>query len=99
MSEAGVQARRGKLLLFASAAALALYGASAQAQTAQDAPVQTRAPDGRGPDGRGPDGLAPGAAYLESDAIEQNRDTGVWRARGRVESRYEGRVVRADEVD
>ena len=95
MSEAGVQARRGKLLLFTSAAALALYGAAAQAQApGTDAPVQTRAPDERGPDG-----LVPGAAYLESDSIEQDRDGGVWRARGRVESRYENRVVRADEVD
>ena len=89
MSEAWVKARRGKLLLFTSAAALALSGASAYAQTAADAPVATR----------GPDGLAPGAAYLESDSIQQDRDGGIWRARGRVESRYENRVVRADEVD
>jgi LPS-assembly protein len=90
MSEAWVQARRGKVLLFTSAAAIALFGAAAHAQTAGDAPVPTNRPA---------DGLAPGAAYLESDSIQQDRDTGLWRARGRVESRYEGRVVRADEVD
>jgi len=95
MSEAWADTRPGKLWLFTSAAALALYATSAAAQAPGAAGAQSA---GAQPANRPADGLAQGAAYLESDSLSQDRDNGIWIARGRVESRYEGRVVRADEV-
>jgi LPS-assembly protein len=95
MSEAWADARPGKLWLFTSAAALALVATSASAQSSAGG----AAPSSSGPaTNQGADGLAPGAAYLESDSLSEDRNSGIWTARGRVESRYENRVVRADEV-
>ena len=103
MSEAWAQVRHGRMRLFGGAAAVALFAVTAQddAQAQEPAPAAAPAQPGTGSQTsgqRGPDGLAPGGAYLESDSLSQDRDSGVWIARGRVESRYEGRVVRADEV-
>ena len=91
MSEAWAQP--GKLRLFTSVAALALFGSAAWAQ-APSAPAL----GGEATANRPPDGLAPGAAYLESDSLSQDRIANTWTARGNVESRHEGRVVRAQEV-
>jgi LPS-assembly protein len=107
MSEAWAQVRQGRMRLFGGAAAVALIATAAhddaQAQTTPDGQgggqsVSAAQPAAPGAATRGPDGLPPGGAYLESDSLEQDREAGVWIARGSVESRYEGRVVRADEV-
>lgn len=68
-------------------------GAVCQNVLCREAPPLATAPAGENEadDGLGPDGL-----YLESDTLVE--EGGVRTARGRVEARYQGRTVRADEV-
>jgi len=99
-----------KLRLLYGAAAAALCAGAAEAQPAPDpetplatcqnvlcreppALVASAAAGDATADGLGPDGV-----YLEADTLTEDGATRVYVARGSVEARYQGRVVRADEV-
>ena len=79
----------------ASVAAAMTIAFAAQAQTVPlvltPPPVRTAPP----PD----DGLAGGVFYLEADQVIQNQTTQHVTAKGAVEARYRGRVLRAEQVD
>ncbi|MBO9559523.1 MAG: LPS-assembly protein LptD [Caulobacter sp.] len=85
-------ADRGRAVLLAGAAWLALCG-SAQAQqplaTIPAAPAPAPAVD---------DGLGDNGYYLESDLLIRDDANQKMIARGDVEARYQGRTLRADEV-
>lgn len=85
-------ADRGRAVLLAGAAWLALAG-SAQAQqslvTIPAAPAPSPAVD---------DGLGDTGYYLESDLLIRDDANQKMIARGDVEARYQGRTLRADEV-
>ena len=90
--------RRTRLL--ASAALIVLMAGTLASVDAQaqifggPAPAPTR-PAGQpgGDDGLGPDGF-----YLEADTLVRDDTNGPVIARGEVEARYRGRVVRAEEI-
>ncbi len=93
-------------------AALALtFAAQAQAQTATDLPVRwpnspaplpaSVAPRPKSPpppQPQEPDGLGQNGFYLETDTLVRDDRNNVWTARGAVEARYQGRVLRADKL-
>ena len=45
------------------------------------------------------DGLSGGGFYIEADELSQDETTNLVVAKGHVEARYQGRTLRADEVD
>jgi LPS-assembly protein len=88
--------------LFGSAAAVALTAlltagpAQAQLFGGSAAPARPAAP---APGPAVPDGLGPDGFYLEADRLIQNDETKAITARGDVEARYRGRIIRAQEVE
>jgi LPS-assembly protein len=104
---AGVACASYRRLLLAGAALLALAPLPAHAVTAAQsaglrgsqptAPAETTtAADA--PEAPAADGLGPRDAYFEADSVTDDRDAKTMTARGSVEARYQGRVLRADEV-
>ncbi len=92
------QAATSKLALLCGAAALILLAASgARAQT--PAPAAVEAPASAGSTAPADDGLRGGGFYLEADLLIDDDANHTVTARGAVEARYQGRVVRAEELD
>jgi LPS-assembly protein len=107
------QARRtaGRLALLAGVSLTLLAGHQASAQTAYELP--TREPGVARPvlpsevkhhhlhpaiPPPVDDGLGDKGFYLEADTLIRDDDHNIWTARGKVEVRYQGRIVRGDEV-
>jgi len=96
-------------LLMAGAAILALAPLPAQAASAAqsaglrgsltdlNAPVETTTA-AVAPETPAADGLGPRDVYFEADSVADDRDAKTMTATGAVEARYQGRVLRADEV-
>ena len=103
---AGRSAAPCRALLMAGAGLLTLAPMSAMAETAaasaglrgaQPAATETvtAEPAAEAP---GPDGLGPRDVYFEADTVIDDRQAKTMTARGSVEARYQGRVLRANEV-
>ena len=88
-------ARSSRRALSAGAAAAGLIAACAHAQDSPPDPPP--APPATAP--IVDDGLAGGGFYLESDQLIQDTAAHRITAKGAVEARYRGRVLRAEEVD
>jgi LPS-assembly protein len=104
-SSAGVRGGLGGVVL-----ALA-FAATARAQTDTDLPARwpnspaplpaSMVPKPKPPPPAPPpqpDGLGQNGFYLESDTLVRDDRNNIWTAEGQVEARYQGRVVRADEL-
>lgn len=90
----GAWARRGGASLLVGLLAAALDGRTAHAQP--------RAPDSSSTTPQAPgadDGLRGGGFYLEADRLIQDGVRHTITAEGSVEARYQGRVLRSDELD
>jgi LPS-assembly protein len=102
--------RFNKLGLFCGAAVALLFASSTAAQTASELPTrssnslapvlqpETSPPAAPKPPPATDDALGEHGFYLEADTVIRDDKHNVWIARGQVEARYEGRVLRADEV-
>jgi len=102
--------RFNKLSLLGGGAMALLFASGALAQTAFELP--TRSPDSAAPvqrnDAPAPpppvtaaptdDGLGQHGFYMEANSLTRDDKNNVWIARGQVEVRYQGRVLRGDEV-
>lgn len=82
---------RAQLLAGIGAAAFGLSYGHAFAQETPPAGPATETP--------GPDGLTADGLYLEADAITHDSETDQILAVGTVQARYQGRLLRADQVD
>lgn len=106
-----VRRRYGKLALLGSAGLAFLAATEANAQTMFELP--TRVPGSAAPvvTGQAPaaapappptpvgnDALGQHGFYLEADSLTRDDKNDTWTARGQVEARYQGRVLRGDEV-
>ena len=103
--------RIGKTSLLAGSALSLLIAAPVAAQTATDLPTRQRGvatpilpedlpkpphtPPAPPP---GDDGLGQDGFYIEADNLIRDDKNNVWTARGSVEARYQGHVIRGDEV-
>jgi LPS-assembly protein len=100
-----------RLALLAGASLTLLGGQQASAQTAYELPTreagvarpvlpsevkrhQVRPP----PPAPVDDGLGDKGFYLEADTLVRDDARNIWTARGKVEARYQGRILRGDEV-
>jgi LPS-assembly protein len=100
-------ARRGKLALFAGAIAIGfapLIAAAPGWASPREAPLPPLPHMGPPPPKTTPfpqpdDGLNGGGFYLEANELVDNDQTHVISAHGQVEARYQGRVVRANDID
>lgn len=101
----------GKLRLLAGTALALLFAAAAAAQVPTELPV--RSPDTAAPvlpsdlprtrpQPKPPasvdDALGQHGFYLEADSLTRDDRRNTWTARGGVEARYQGRILRGDEV-
>ncbi|HEX4182292.1 MAG TPA: LPS-assembly protein LptD, partial [Caulobacteraceae bacterium] len=105
-----VRRRYGKLALLGSAGLALLAVTDAHAQTLWELP--TRVPGAAAPviNPQAPpapvatppppanDALGQHGFYLEADSLTRDDKNNTWTARGQVEARYQGRVLRGDEV-
>jgi LPS-assembly protein len=100
-----------RLALLAGPALVTLVAASAEAQTASELPVRApgmaapvnpldlpKAKPAAPPAPTVPDGLGERGFYLEADTLIRDDKANTWTAQGGVEARYQGRVLRGDEV-
>jgi LPS-assembly protein len=108
----GARGSLGKLGLLAGTALAILFATSATAQTATELPVRsalTAAPVLPSDRRREPhpaaqpapvvdDALGQHGFYLEADSVIRDDRNNLWTARGGVEARYQGHVLRGDEV-
>ena len=103
--------RFGKLSLLGGGAMALVFASGALAQTPYELP--TRAPGSAAPVERNDapgappptpaappadDGLGQHGFYMEANSLTRDDKNNVWIARGQVEVRYQGRVLRGDEV-
>lgn len=85
---------RALLLGGAGLVAMALGAGPALAQQAPaTVPSNAETPAVPGPDGLRPEGL-----FVEADAVTESDDSRIITATGNVEARYEGRLLRADQI-
>jgi LPS-assembly protein len=109
----GVQAahnRFSKLALLGGAALACLFASGAAAQTMSELPVaspnsvapvlkyDTPAPPPPAAAPAGDDALGSRGFYLEANSLTRDDKNNIWIARGAIEARYQGRVLRGDEV-
>ncbi len=73
----------------------AVFGLLAAPALAQEAP----APDRQIAETVGPDGLSAEGLFIEANSIAHNQDTDEIVAIGAVEARYQGRLIRADQIN
>jgi len=86
------------------------FGPGALAQTPFELPTRspdsvapvlrndTPAPPPAAPVAQADDALGPHGFYLEANSLTRDDKNNIWIARGQVEARYQGRVLRGDEV-
>jgi LPS-assembly protein len=101
----GVASASYRRLLLAGAGLLALAPLSAHAASASAAaglrgsqPVAIETVTAAVSDAPGADGLGPRDVYFEADTVIDDREAKTMTARGSVEARYQGRILRANEV-
>jgi LPS-assembly protein len=101
----------GKASLLAGSALSLVAALPAAAQTATDLPTREKGvarpilpedlpkpPSPPPAPPPGDDGLGSNGFYLEADNLIRDDKNNVWTARGQVEARYQGHVIRGDEV-
>ncbi|HEX4180155.1 MAG TPA: LPS assembly protein LptD [Caulobacteraceae bacterium] len=100
----------GKLALLSGAALAFLFASGAAAQTAFELPQRSansvapvlHADSSAPPPAATPppvdDALGQHGFYLEANSLTRDDKNNLWIARGQVEARYQGRVLRGDEV-
>lgn len=103
--------RRARLLAGVGALSLLAFGVAEAApqtagkaiSTARTAPCQGCVPTppipANAPAPTGQDALGENGFYLESDELIDDRENQRWIAKGDVEARYQGRTIRAQEVE
>ena len=101
----------GKASLLAGSALSLMIALPAAAQTATELPTREKGvarpvlpgdlpkppPPAPAPP-PGDDGLGPKGFYLEADTLIRDDKNNVWTARGQVEARYQGHVIRGEQV-
>lgn len=107
----GARGDLGKLRLLMGCALAALFAASAAAQSTTELPV--RSPDTAAPvlpsdvprtrpaakpPATADDALGQHGFYLEADSLMRDDRNNLWTALGAVEARYQGRILRGDQV-
>lgn len=102
--------RFSKLALLGGAAMALVFSSDALAQTPFELPTRspdsvapvlrndTPAPPAPAPPAPADDALGPHGFYLEANSLTRDDKANIWIARGQVEARYQGRVLRGDEV-
>ena len=102
--------RAGKLALLGGGALALVFAVRAAAQTMSELPTRspnsiapvlqndTPAPPPPKPAAPGDDALGQHGFYLEANSLTRDDKNNIWIARGQVEARYQGRVLRGDEV-
>ena len=102
--------RFGKLALLGGGALALVFASEAAAQTMSELPIRsansaapvllndTPPPPAPRPPPEADDALGPQGFYLEANSLTRDDKNNTWIARGQIEARYHGHVLRGDEV-